>query len=159
MCRATYRTRYVLRISTRPRTPVWHLLERLPPPTPIFAASVAISDRMLFRPFLTHRLSSLSSRSPLAPPSIRPTYHQQLTHPKMFKRNRDVETDPLKRFKMDECLGSGAFASIFKAYDKQSRKACAIKKIAKKSSGSFPMEEYNIGKRMKHPNVVKTMDW
>lgn len=76
----------------------------------------------------------------------------------MFKRNRDVETDPAKRFKMDECLGSGAFASIFKAYDKQTRKACAIKKIAKKSSGSFPMEEYNIGKRMKHPNVVKTMD-
>lgn len=76
----------------------------------------------------------------------------------MFKRNREVETDPTKRFKMEECLGSGAFASIYKAYDKQTRKACAIKKIAKKSSGVFPLEEYNIGKKMKHSNVVKTLD-
>lgn len=76
----------------------------------------------------------------------------------MFKRNREVETDPKKRFKMEECLGSGAFASIYKAYDKQTRKACAIKKIAKKSSGVFPLEEYNIGKKMKHSNVVKTLD-
>eukprot|EP00040_Diaphanoeca_grandis_P040125 m.261328 g.261328 ORF g.261328 m.261328 type:complete len:371 (-) comp41902_c0_seq1:645-1757(-) len=77
----------------------------------------------------------------------------------MFKsRPKEPETDPLKRYKLEECLGSGAFASVYKSYDKQNKKTCAIKKMNKKSSGKFPMAEYHIGKNMKHPNVIRTLD-
>ena len=34
----------------------------------------------------------------------------------------------------------------------------AIKKLAMKSNGEFPVDEYTTGKELKHPNIVATLD-
>ena len=78
----------------------------------------------------------------------------------MFSKRRSeaklVEAD--KRFNMMECLGSGAFASVYKAIDRKDQKACAIKKIAlNQNTASQPLTEYLIGKSCNHANVVKTL--
>ena len=81
----------------------------------------------------------------------------------MFSKRRSetkmIEAD--KRFKLMECLGKGAFASVYKAIDRKDRKSCAVKKIAlnqKNSAASQPLTEYLIGKSCNHENVVKTLD-
>lgn len=75
----------------------------------------------------------------------------------MFKK-RECENDPTKRFKLENCLGSGAFASIYKAMDKSTKKYCAIKKIALKSKDQSEKKEFEIGIKLKHPNVITTLD-
>lgn len=59
---------------------------------------------------------------------------------------------------MEECLGKGAFASIYKTLDLNTKKYCAIKKLGKNSKGKLPMDEYDLAKNLKHPNIVKTID-
>lgn len=74
------------------------------------------------------------------------------------QRIREAESDPTKRFKLEDTLGKGAFATVYKALDRSNKTHVAIKKLALNSRGEFPVEEYNIGKEMKHPNIVSTLD-
>lgn len=78
----------------------------------------------------------------------------------MFKRGAKA-TDPSKRFKLGECLGKGAFASVYRATDKSTKTPCAVKKMTLTGApaGAQPMTEYEIGRAVNHDNVVKTLDW
>jgi serine/threonine protein kinase len=70
-------------------------------------------------------------------------------------------SDPEKRFKLGECLGKGAFASVYRAVDRVDRKECAIKKMALNNplcAGQQPITEFLIGKTLIHPCIVETLD-
>eukprot|EP00035_Acanthoeca_spectabilis_P022218 m.442608 g.442608 ORF g.442608 m.442608 type:complete len:367 (-) comp18828_c0_seq1:190-1290(-) len=74
------------------------------------------------------------------------------------QRVKEAECDPTKRFKLEDTLGKGAFATVYKALDRSTKTHVAIKKLALNSRGEFPVEEYDIGREMKHPNIVATLD-
>ena len=70
-------------------------------------------------------------------------------------------TDPAKRYKFGECLGKGAFASVYKAIDRTTRQVCAVKKMSLDNplmAGQQPITEFLIGKSLKHANIVNTLD-
>eukprot|EP00038_Savillea_parva_P022779 m.38617 g.38617 ORF g.38617 m.38617 type:complete len:365 (+) comp5680_c0_seq1:141-1235(+) len=73
-------------------------------------------------------------------------------------RVRGDECDPTKRFKLEDTLGKGAFATVYKALDRTTRTHVAIKKLSMNSRGEFPTEEYEIGRELKHANIVTTID-
>mmetsp|Transcript_35329 Transcript_35329/g.92392 ORF Transcript_35329/g.92392 Transcript_35329/m.92392 type:complete len:364 (+) Transcript_35329:119-1210(+) len=74
------------------------------------------------------------------------------------QRVKEGECDPTKRFKLEDTLGKGAFATVYKALDRSNKSHVAIKKLALNSRGEFPVEEYEIGRELKHPNIVTTID-
>ena len=86
---------------------------------------------------------------------------KKLTSPKSSSGSSDKHTDPAKRFKFGECLGKGAFASVYKAIDRSTRQVCAVKKMSLDNplmSGQQPITEFLIGKSLVHANIVSTLD-
>ena len=45
-----------------------------------------------------------------------------------------------KRFKLGECLGKGAFASVYRAVDRSNKKDCAVKKLILSQSNVSGMQ-------------------
>jgi serine/threonine protein kinase len=69
--------------------------------------------------------------------------------------------DVKQRFKLGACLGKGAFASVYKAMDRNTRKLLAVKKMAKSNpllGKSSVMAEFKISSSLKHANVINTLE-
>lgn len=75
----------------------------------------------------------------------------------MSRRRSGFPSLPTSRFVVTDCLGEGAFASIYRATDKVTKQEVAIKMIKKKSSVPS-LSEYLIGRMLNHPNIVATLD-
>ncbi|XP_016373855.1 serine/threonine-protein kinase ULK3-like [Sinocyclocheilus rhinocerous] len=70
----------------------------------------------------------------------------------------------LKDFILTEKLGSGTYATVYKAFRKtDSREAVAVKVVSKKSLNKSSMEnlltEIEILKTVRHPHIVQLKDF
>jgi serine/threonine protein kinase len=70
--------------------------------------------------------------------------------------------DVKQKLKFGSCLGKGAFASVYKAMDRTTKKLMAVKKMSKSNpllpSAAAVTIEYTIGASLKHANIVNTLD-
>lgn len=80
-----------------------------------------------------------------------------------------AETEPQRyaelplRYRLTEKLGDGAFSTVFKAHDRQTNSAVAVKVIDKRAALRQQIEqvlkEISIMRRVRHPNVVRLVDF
>eukprot|EP00878_Enallax_costatus_P030604 GHUV01033352.1.p1 GENE.GHUV01033352.1~~GHUV01033352.1.p1 ORF type:complete len:211 (-),score=6.23 GHUV01033352.1:453-1085(-) len=100
--------------------------------------------------------------------------HEKLKHLRALKRLRDEECSRFqqqptlhRRYVLVQLLGRGGFSEVHKAYDLQTLKFVAIKihqlnstwsEQRKASYVKHSVREYQIHKRLRHPNIVSLTD-
>lgn len=72
------------------------------------------------------------------------------------KSSSSTNTAPEKRYKVGAVLGKGAFATVYSAIDRTTKKPCALKVVKTKGgSDQNPVEEFNLTAKLAHPNIVE----
>ena len=77
------------------------------------------------------------------------------SHKKKLKQIPDLL---LKRYEFIQCLGSGAFASVFKVYDNLLESNYALKVCLLELDGCPEIQEFKTMSAIKHPNIIQFYD-
>ncbi|KAI5819197.1 hypothetical protein BZA77DRAFT_304669 [Pyronema omphalodes] len=114
-----------------------------------------------FLPKATNRNAAAAARDPFAKQSDKNRRDDPQDSHCMDARRELVVWPGDEKYELSRAIGSGAFAEVYKAYERASGGAVAVKMIQRKSLNANDriQREISVLEKLDHPNIVKYIEY